>query len=76
MHKMLLKMHIGNRDYIFSLNVKLILLFTTGETALSLSKLHAPCPIVAVTAKKTIARNLNIVNGVIPLLVGSLYGIE
>ncbi|CAD8138601.1 unnamed protein product [Paramecium octaurelia] len=60
----------------YSLRVKLILLFTTGETALSLSKLHAPCPIVAVTAKKTIARNLNIVNGVIPFLVGSLVGIE
>lgn len=51
-------------------------MFTTGETALSLSKLHAPCPIVAVTAKKTVARNLNIVNGVIPFLVGSLVGIE
>jgi pyruvate kinase len=58
------------------LHAKIILLFTTGETALSLSKLHAPCPIVAVTAKKHVARNLNLVNGVIPYLVGSLYGIE
>lgn len=55
----------------------MILLFTsTNLTALTISKLETSCCVVAVTAKQHIARWLNLVSGITPMLIGSLYGAD
>lgn len=49
---------------------------TSGLTALKLSKLRPPCPIIAITCFKKIARNLSSVSAVNSILFDSLVGTE
>ncbi|KAL4427499.1 hypothetical protein ABPG74_015202 [Tetrahymena malaccensis] len=61
----------------YQVHASVIMVFTTrGYTALKLSKLRPPCPIIAVTCHKKVARNLSSVSAVNSILFGSLIGTE
>lgn len=61
----------------YQVHASVIIVFTTrGYTALKLSKLRSPCPIIAVTCHKKVARNLSSVSAVNSVLFGSLIGTE
>jgi len=61
----------------YQIHASIIVVFTTrGYTALKLSKLRPPCPIVAVTCHKKVARCLSQVSAVNSVLFETLIGTE
>jgi len=61
----------------YEMNAKLIIVFTnSGSSAILVSKYRPQCPILAVSASDTSAKQIMISRGIFNLLVGSLIGAE
>lgn len=61
----------------YEMNAKLIIVFTnSGSSAMLVSKYRPHCPILAVSASDTSAKQIMISRGIFYLLVGSLIGAE
>lgn len=54
----------------------LIVLTEGGNTARLAAKYRPPCPILAITAREQVARQMLVEKGVFPLLVGSMIGTD
>lgn len=61
----------------YHINASIIVVFTTrGYTSLKLSKLRPPCPIIAVTSSKRVARNISQISAINSMIFSTLEGTE
>lgn len=61
----------------YEMNAKLIIVFTnSGSSAILVSKYRPQCPILAVSASDTSAKQIMISRGIFNMLVGSLIGAD
>jgi len=64
-------------DAAYRISAKAIIVFTsTGSTALKISKLKPPCHIISITTEKRIARQLQLLGGIMSLCFGTLHGTD